>query len=99
MLLICSAKSVFAALLRRLGRWCQDVAMAKKSWNDLSPAQRKAVIIGGVVEAALTGWMLRDLKRRDADQVRGPKLMWRAASMIQPFGPVGYVVLGRRKPA
>lgn len=71
--------------------------MAKKSWNDLSPAQQKAVIVGGVVETVLTGWMLRDLKRRDATQVRGPKLAWRAASVVQPFGPLGYLAFGRRR--
>ncbi|WP_110208684.1 hypothetical protein [Nocardioides daejeonensis] len=73
--------------------------MAKKSWNDLTPTQQKVVVIGGVVEAALTGWMLRDLKRREAAQVRGPKLLWRAASVVQPFGPLGYLAFGRRRAA
>lgn len=71
--------------------------MAKKRWSDLTPAQQKAVIAVGVVEALMTGWMLRDLKHRDAAQVRGPKLMWRAVSMVQPVGPLGYLAFGRRR--
>ena len=71
--------------------------MAKKSWDDLTPTQQKLVIAAGVAEAALTLWTVRDLKRRDAAQVRGPKLVWRAASIVQPFGPLAYLAFGRRK--
>ncbi|WP_235736710.1 PLDc N-terminal domain-containing protein [Nocardioides alcanivorans] len=71
--------------------------MAKKNWSDLSPTQQKAVVAVAVAEVALTAWVLRDLKRRDSAQVRGPKLLWRAASAVQPFGPLGYLAFGRRR--
>lgn len=73
--------------------------MAKKSWNDLSTTQQRAIIVAGVIETALTVWTLRDLSRRDASEVRGPKFLWRAASAVQPFGPMAYVAFGRRKAA
>ena len=69
----------------------------KKSWSDLTPTQQKLVIAGGVAEAALSIWCLRDLKRRPAEAVRGPKALWVPAMSIQPFGPLAYLTLGRRR--
>jgi hypothetical protein len=68
----------------------------KKSWAELSPLQRKAVVAGGVVELVVTAIAASDLYRRDASQVRGPKAMWIAAFAVQPFGPLGYLLLGRK---
>jgi hypothetical protein len=46
--------------------------MAKR-WSDLSPRTRKLIIVGGVAEAGLKAAAAIDLRRRGADQVRGPK--------------------------
>jgi hypothetical protein len=37
-----------------------------------------------------------DLARRPRSRVRGPKLAWVAAAVVQPFGPVAYLLFGRR---
>ncbi|WP_426560950.1 PLD nuclease N-terminal domain-containing protein [Angustibacter sp. McL0619] len=68
----------------------------RKKWSDLTREQRTAVVVAGAVELVLTSIALRDLARRDADEVRGPKLLWRASFAVQPFGPVAYLLLGRR---
>jgi hypothetical protein len=68
----------------------------KKSWNDLTPAQRRMVVVGGAVELVLTSWAASDLRRRPADQVRGPKAAWAMAFAVQPLGPIAYLALGRR---
>jgi len=68
----------------------------KKSWADLTTAQRAAIIGGGAVELVLTVVALRDLIRRPASAVRGPKLLWATSFVVQPFGPLGYLALGRR---
>lgn len=70
--------------------------MAKKSWSDLSPLQQRLIIAGGAVEAALTAYALRDLRRRPKEQVRGPKALWLAGVFVQPLGPVLYLCRGRR---
>ena len=70
--------------------------MAKKVWSDLTQGQRRAIVVGGVVEAVLTGVVLRDLHQRTSDQVRGPKAAWRLACVVQPFGPLAYLWIGRR---
>lgn len=73
--------------------------MSKRStkWSDLSKSQRAAIVVGGAIEAAMTGWVLRDLYRRSSDSVRGPKALWVAAMVVQPFGPIAYGVFGRRE--
>jgi hypothetical protein len=70
--------------------------MAKKKWSDLSQQQKRAVYIGGVLESVITAAALRDLARRPADEVRGPKVAWLLACFVQPFGPLTYFATGRR---
>jgi hypothetical protein len=68
----------------------------RKRWADLSPAARAAIVVGGVAEVVITTFALRDLMRRPARAVRGPKLMWVTTFVVQPFGPLLYFVAGRR---
>lgn len=71
--------------------------MAKKTWSDMTPTQRKIVVVTGIAEVALTAWCAKDLRQRPAAQVRGPKLLWGPALSVQPFGPIAYLVWGRRR--
>lgn len=68
----------------------------KKSWRDLSSTQQRAIVIGGALEVVMTAVVLRDLARRPRDRVRGPKAVWLATCVVQPFGPLAYLALGRR---
>ena len=70
--------------------------MAKKKWSDLSAQQQRAIRATAVVEAVVTVVALRDLARRSADEVRGPKKLWLVAFVVQPFGPATYLAVGRR---
>jgi len=69
----------------------------KKKWRDLTPTQQKVIVVVGAAEVALTAVALRDLHHRPAAQVRGPKALWVLACVVQPFGPVAYLVKGRRQ--
>ncbi|WP_231251415.1 PLDc N-terminal domain-containing protein [Nocardioides furvisabuli] len=71
--------------------------MAKKRWSDMTPTQKRIVVVTGIAEVALTAWCLRDLKQRPAELVRGPKLLWGPALSVQPVGPIAYLVWGRRR--
>jgi hypothetical protein len=51
----------------------------------------------GTVELVLTVTAAVDLLRRPAESVRGPKLAWAAALVVQPVGPISYLVFGRRR--
>lgn len=68
----------------------------KRGWSDLGRAQRRLIIAGGAVEAVVTTLALRDLVRRPAAGVRGPKAVWALGCAVQPVGPVAYLLLGRR---
>ena len=68
----------------------------KKKWSDLSPTQQRLIVMAGAVEVVLTTVAMRDLGRRPASAVRGPKLLWRLACVVQPVGPIAYLVAGRR---
>lgn len=71
--------------------------MQHRRWSDLSPRAKALLVLGSVVELVLTSIALRDLRRRPAAQVRGPKFVWGLMSFVQPFGPIAYLLLGRRR--
>ena len=68
----------------------------KKHWRDLTPAQKWAILAGGAAELVITSAALRDLAKRPHSGVRGPKWIWLLSFGVQPFGPLGYLALGRR---
>jgi hypothetical protein len=68
----------------------------KKTWSELSPAARAAIALGGLAEVVVTSVALRDLVRRPAVLVRGPKPLWGAALLVQPIGSPLYLLVGRR---
>ena len=69
---------------------------SKKRWSELSPTTRAVIVAGGVAEVIVTGIALRDLVRRPAALVRGPKLLWGPLLFVQPVGSPLYLVAGRR---
>ncbi len=72
-------------------------AMAKRSWSELGTPARAAIVIGAAIEAVLTTTALRDLHSRDSSQLNGPRWLWRLAMVVQPVGPIGYLILGRKR--
>ena len=73
---------------------------ARNWWNGLSTRSRRFFIVAGTAEAALKVAALVDIKRRPADQIRGPKLAWVAlVGVVNSVGlaPLSYFVWGRRR--
>jgi hypothetical protein len=72
-----------------------------KRWGDLSERNRRIITVVAIVEAALKAWMLIDLKRRPADEVRGSKRLWAFSSVVNSAGivPLSYLIFGRRRTA
>jgi hypothetical protein len=69
----------------------------KKHWKDLTNGQRARVISLGAVQMALQTAAIRDISKRPAYQIKGPKAAWIAGTFINFFGPITYFVFGRRK--
>ena len=54
-------------------------------------------VVVALVELVVTSFALRDLSRRPASQVRGPKLLWRLGVLVQPVGSPLYLLVARRR--
>lgn len=69
----------------------------KKSWSDLSPLSKVLIVIGSIAELVLTTVALSDLRKRERATVRGPKWVWSLVCLVQPVGPILYLLVGRRR--
>jgi hypothetical protein len=67
-----------------------------KQYRRLSPTARTAVWALLAFEVVLIGVAERDIQRRPADRIRGPKLLWRAVATQNVIGPAAYYGFGRR---
>ena len=66
-------------------------------YRGLGPAARRAVWALLAVEVVLIAAVERDIQRRPADRIRGPKLLWRIVATQNVVGPAAYLSLGRRR--
>ncbi|HVW46996.1 MAG TPA: PLD nuclease N-terminal domain-containing protein [Solirubrobacterales bacterium] len=69
----------------------------KRRWSELTPCQRRAIVVAGTAQIGLFVAALRDLRRRPADQVNGPKPLWGAISFVNFVGPIAYFAFGRKR--
>lgn len=70
-------------------------SLSARRWSELSRGSQVGVVVLGAAQIALQGVALVDLARRPADQVRGPKAAWAAASFVNFIGPLVYLTIGR----
>ena len=68
----------------------------KKRWSELTRNQQRVILGGAAVQLVLQAAMLRDLRRRPADELRGSKRWWTAAAFVNFIGPTAYFAVGRR---
>ncbi|MCU1531667.1 MAG: hypothetical protein JWO49_1238 [Arthrobacter sp.] len=69
----------------------------KKSLKELSPKARFGTLAAAAVQLSLLIAAQRDISRRPADEIRGSKALWRAATLINFIGPGGYFAFGRKR--
>ncbi|HAG60713.1 MAG TPA: hypothetical protein DEP82_15610 [Arthrobacter bacterium] len=70
----------------------------KKTWKEMPPAARVGFVALGIAQVTLMLAAQRDISKRPADQINGPKAAWRVAALINFVGPMGYFILGRKRP-
>jgi hypothetical protein len=70
---------------------------ARPRWADLPGWQQAGIVALAAAEVVLTTVAVVDLVRRPRRQVRGPKALWAVGFGVQPFGPVTYLLAGRRR--
>ena len=71
--------------------------VSKKQWNDLSPQKQATIGLAGLLQVALLGAALIDIRRRPAEQINGSKKLWTLAAFINFVGPIAYFVFGRKR--
>jgi hypothetical protein len=64
---------------------------------DLDARQRGVLLAVLVIHILLARFTLRDLRRRPASAVRGPKRLWRIWATLNTSGSVAYLLVGRRR--
>ena len=67
-----------------------------KHWKDLTPMQRRWVVVLAVVQFTLAGFAWTDLALRPANIVNGRKSLWAAIIAVNFVGPFAYLRWGRR---
>ncbi|WP_426765951.1 hypothetical protein ACP3TD_05535 [Pseudarthrobacter sp. 1G09] len=82
-----------------MGKNKTRVARKKKTWKEMSPTSKAGTIIVAIVQLSLLVAAQRDISKRPAALINGPKGAWRAASFINFVGPMGYFIFGRKRSA
>ena len=65
-------------------------------YRGLTPNARRAVWALLALELVLIAAVERDIQRRPADEIRGPKLLWRVVATQNVIGPAAYLGFGRK---
>lgn len=71
----------------------------KRKWSELSPKAKAGVVGVMIAHTALAGVAHRDLSRRPAEQIHGPKMLWRLLTAANTSFTVTYLLWGRHKNA
>ena len=64
---------------------------------DLNDQQKVLLVVVLVVHVILARFTWRDLRRRPASAVRGPKRLWRVWATTNTTGSLAYWLVGRRR--
>lgn len=73
-----------------------NTAPSTRRWNQLSAAQKSAIVAAGTVQVGLFAAAWWDLNRRQPEQLNGSKAAWRAGLFLNTVGPLSYFAAGRK---
>lgn len=71
--------------------------MKSRKWSDLTPAQRRAVLVSASVQLSLAAAAWVDLAKRPESQVNGRKSLWAVGIGLNFLGPIMYFTRGIRR--
>jgi hypothetical protein len=68
-------------------------------WRERTTKQRLRIILQAGIQLGFLVVALYDLRKRPADQVRGPKRIWALVCGVNylGLGPIAYFLIGRRR--
>ncbi|WP_238324999.1 PLDc N-terminal domain-containing protein [Paenarthrobacter nicotinovorans] len=65
----------------------------------MSKGQRISLVVSGALNLALLVLAQRSIAKTPDSMIRGKKVLWRAVSFVNFFGPVSYFLFGKRREA
>ncbi|MDR6436959.1 hypothetical protein J2790_002102 [Paenarthrobacter nicotinovorans] len=65
----------------------------------MSKGQRISLVVSGALNLALLVAAQRSIAKTPDSMIRGKKVLWRAVSFVNFFGPVSYFLFGKRREA
>lgn len=83
--------------MTKTGQAHQPISELVEIYHRLSPTARAALWGLIALETILIAAAERDINRRAASSIRGPKFLWRALATQNLIGPAAYYGLGRRR--
>ena len=75
------------------------VAKAPKPWKRFSTAKKPSAAGQGIINLALVIWAVRDIRHRSDEEINGRRKIWTLAAFAPPFGPIAYLLFGRKRSA
>jgi Phospholipase_D-nuclease N-terminal len=67
-----------------------------RHWADLPPVAKGATSVAALLQVTLLVAALRDLRRRTAAELNGPRWVWALVCFVNVIGPLSYFRFGRR---
>jgi hypothetical protein len=68
----------------------------RKKWSDLSTREKVAIVVMGSIQLTLAATAWKDLAKRPASEVNGPKPLWGLIIGVNYVGPIAYFLKGRK---
>lgn len=81
-------------MAKQNGEW---VSQGKKRWQALSENAKLGIVGLAAVEITLLVVAQAELLTSDRERVRGKKWLWFFANFVNFFGPISFLVFGRRR--
>jgi hypothetical protein len=72
---------------------------APKPRRSFSAAKQTRAAGQGLINLVLVMWAVRDIRRRRDDEINGRRKIWTLAAFAPPFGPIAYLLFGRKRDA
>ena len=69
---------------------------APKKWKGFPSTMNTRAAGQGIVNLALLIWAVRDIRHRSDEELNGRRKIWTLAAFAPPFGPIAYLLFGRK---
>ena len=73
------------------------MAKNKQKFSGISVPARIGIVVAGTLQVTFAFLAFWDLGHRSADEIRGPRLAWVPAILVNWIGPATYFLFARKR--